>query len=103
MPRLPRPVQSKRTGIGFALLWIDGATCFHTHRLVAPEHRNATRAFDHYLAAQARAMGCDWLNIGDGHRAPGLAGYKFALKPQRLGCYVNCLDRQELADYDQPG
>jgi hypothetical protein len=89
--------------IGSAMLWFDEETrtAFHCHRYLQREHRRHTRFVDACLAREAIAHGCTELNIGDAHRAPGLAVYKFELRPKRFVHYVNVLDRQEDFDHEQ--
>jgi hypothetical protein len=89
--------------VGFALMWIDGVTCFHTHRFIVSEERNLTRYFDVEIARSvASEFGCSKINIGDAHGLPGLGAYKLSLRPAQLVSYFNVLGRKEMIDHVQP-
>jgi hypothetical protein len=91
--------------IGFAMLWIEPttSTCFFAHRGFYPEHRRHMRwSYLQTAKVVAKRYGMKWINLGDALGTPGLAAFKFGLKPARLQQYLNVLDRMEQLDHERP-
>lgn len=91
--------------VGFAMSWCDPrtSTCFFAQRGLLPEYRRHTRwSYLQTIAIVAKRRGMKWINIGDALGTPGIASFKFSLKPNRLVQYLNVLDRQEMLPHEQP-
>lgn len=74
--------------VGFQLIWVAGRQQFQVHRYIVPEHLDATRLLDLYLAEVAMHEQLA-VNVGDAQGLPGVQQYKFSLKPAELCAYFN--------------
>jgi hypothetical protein len=86
------------TLIGWMVNWLEGDTCTQVFRYVKRQHKGHTRFFDAVMAQYCVRIDIPFINLGDAHRLPGLAAYKFSLGPHLLQPYFNVLSRCEEMD-----